>query len=296
MAAAMDTHPLRREIVATVVANAVVNRAGISFLSRLNDETGAPIATLARAHLVARDVFDVVAVWQAIDELDLRVPAGTQNAMFLAERRLVERAARRLVQRHASLALGPTVERYRPGVTQLVDALASLVVGNPAHRLADAAAAYRAAGVPAPLAARVAAAEWVPGALDVIDVADARAEDVLTVGSVYFAVVDSLRLDWLRDRIGELPRGDRWQTEARAALRDELHDAHRAITEAVLRTTDRLTAAPERVTAWSELEAAAVKRYRDVIADIEAAGEYDLTTLAVARRALRALTGPASDP
>ena len=46
-------HPLAREIVATVVANAVVNRAGISFLSRLCDETGCPLPVIARAHVIA---------------------------------------------------------------------------------------------------------------------------------------------------------------------------------------------------------------------------------------------------
>ena len=58
---ALAGHSLRREIVATVVANAVVNRAGISFLSRLSDETGLGLPVLARAHIVARDVFDAAA-------------------------------------------------------------------------------------------------------------------------------------------------------------------------------------------------------------------------------------------
>src|SRR4029079_10281728 len=68
---ALASHPLRREIVATVVANAVVNRAGISFLSRLCDETGLSLPVLARAHVIARDVFDAVGTWAAVDALEL---------------------------------------------------------------------------------------------------------------------------------------------------------------------------------------------------------------------------------
>src|SRR5439155_1847693 len=90
----VDEHVLRREIVATVVANAVVNRAGISFLSRLADETGAGLPRLARAHVIARDVLEMSEIWAAIDDLDLQVPAATQDRMFLAARRLVERGAR----------------------------------------------------------------------------------------------------------------------------------------------------------------------------------------------------------
>ena len=114
----MDAHPLRRAILSTVVANAVVNRAGISFLSRLADETGLAIPVLVRAHVCAREVFEVAAVWTMIDQLDLVVAASTQDAMFLAARHLVERGARWLV-RHGhsvdlSAGIGAISDRFGP--------------------------------------------------------------------------------------------------------------------------------------------------------------------------------------
>jgi glutamate dehydrogenase len=103
-----------------VVANAVVNRAGISFLSRLADETGASLPILARAHIAARDVFEISSTWSAIDNLDLLVPAATQDRMFLAARRLVERGARWLVRHSAIVDLEPTVTRFREPVADVV--------------------------------------------------------------------------------------------------------------------------------------------------------------------------------
>ena len=114
-------------------------------------------------------------------------------------------------------------------------------------------------------------------------------EPVAAVAGSYFALTNALRLDWLRDRIAELPRGDRWQTEARAALRDELHDAHRELAEAVLTTTDATLPPLDRVDAWSTAHALAVQRFLQMLTDIEAAGVFDLTTLGVARRALQEL-------
>ena len=242
-----------------------------------------------RAHVVARDVFDAEALWDAIDDLDLVVPAATQDAMFLAVRRQIERAARRLVQRADALELGPSVARYRPGVQELVDVCPTLLTGAPAARLDAEAEQLRAAGVPDWLAARVALAQWLPATLDVVELAERSHEPVTTVGGVYFALVDALRLDWLRDRIAELPRADRWQTEARAALRDELHDSHRELTEAILGETDAATPPADRVAAWSAAHALPVQRYLQVLTDIEATGVFDLTTLAVARRSLREL-------
>jgi glutamate dehydrogenase len=292
LAELMPEHRLHREILATVVANSLVNRAGISFLSRLSDETGASIPRLARAHVVATDVFGVAAVWSAIDELDLVVPAAVQDAMFLAVRREVERASRRLAQGPLPLDLAPTVARYRDGVVQLTESFPRLLVGASVARLRAEAERLQTAGVPGALAERVALSTWLPAALDVDDLARETGEAVDTVGAVYFALTDALRLDWLRDRIAELPRGDRWQTEARAALRDELHEAHRALTGAVLGATEPGTAPDERVARWSAASPLAVARYQQVLADIEAGATYDLTTLAVARRALRELGNP----
>ncbi len=131
---ALASHPLRREIVATVVANAVVNRAGISFLSRLCDETGLSLPVLARAHVIARDVFDAADTWSAVDALDLVVPAAVQDEMFLLVRRLVERSARWLVRHAEPLALGPTVERFRAGVHAVTQSLPELRWGRSATR------------------------------------------------------------------------------------------------------------------------------------------------------------------
>jgi glutamate dehydrogenase len=88
--------------------------------------------------------------------------------------------------------------------------------------------------------------------------------------------------------IAALPRGDRWQTEARAALRDEFHDSHEELIAAVL-TGTRDAPAETRVDAWLDANREVVERFRHVRADIESTGVFDLATLAVARRALREL-------
>ena len=137
------------------------------------------------------------------------------------------------------------------------------------------------------LATRVAGSEAAVAALAIAEVAAARGLDVDVVARVHFGVLDRLRLDWLRDRIAALPRADRWQSEARAALRDDVTDLHRAITEDVLLTTDRAAAPAARLEQWMRAHRDAVARYLEVVADIEADGVFDLATLGAARRELR---------
>jgi len=296
----VDEHALRREITATVVANAVVNRAGISFLSRLGDETGESLADLTRAHLVSREVFGLAAMWDEVDALDLRVPAATQDAMFLTLRRLVERAARWIVRHGGAPELGPAVERYRAGVAQVIDALPQIITGPAAHRLDTQLEALERAGVPTDLATRVAVGEWALGALPATALAGAHGADPVLVARLAFVIAERLELDRLLQHIAALPRADRWQTEARAALRDDFHDSHEQLTAALLTFTGLTSAGGpfteaglvDRVDAWLAEHHDVVDRYRHVVDDVEAAGLFDLATLAVARRALRELATP----
>ncbi|HEY7106833.1 MAG TPA: NAD-glutamate dehydrogenase [Acidimicrobiia bacterium] len=289
----IDAHRLAREIVATALANSVVNRAGISFFSRMADEIGTGSSVLVRAHIAARDVFDVTATWSAIDALDLVVPASVQDEMFLSARRLVERAARWLVRRAdpgvvpngtRPAGLATTVARLRDPVERVLAHLRDLVVGADAQLLASEEARLTAAGVPTDLASRVASFVVALGALVAADVADATGRPVDEVAAVYYALADRLRLDRLRDRIAALPRADRWQTEARAALRDDVADIHRGLTE-------QAVVVGGTVDDWLATRAEAVGRYLAVVDDVEAGAVFDLATLGAVRRELRDVVG-----
>jgi glutamate dehydrogenase len=84
----MRHHRLRREIIATVVANQLVDRAGTTFAFRLGEETGAPPARLARGYAVAREVFDMRSFWEGVEALDNEVEARVQLQMLIEARRL----------------------------------------------------------------------------------------------------------------------------------------------------------------------------------------------------------------
>ena len=60
---------------------------------------------------------------------------------------------------------------------------------------------------------------------DVIDLAHRQDLTVRETTAAYWQVFDALDLGWLWDAVGMLPRNDRWQTQARSALRDDLMGA-----------------------------------------------------------------------
>ncbi|HEX7403750.1 MAG TPA: NAD-glutamate dehydrogenase, partial [Usitatibacter sp.] len=91
-AALMPRHRLKREIIATVVANTMINRTGSIFVHRMQEETGAISEEVARAYILTRDIFGLDALWTEIDALDNKVPALLQYQMLIDMGRLVVRS------------------------------------------------------------------------------------------------------------------------------------------------------------------------------------------------------------
>jgi glutamate dehydrogenase len=289
----MHAHRLRREIIATVVANQLVDRAGTTFAFRLAEETGASVSALARAYAVAREVFRMRAFWSGVERLDNRLEPGTQLEMLIHARRLVERATRWLVRANpGSIDIELTVRRYQPGAELLAGALPGVLSGADRAAFDARLNELLESGVPPELAAQSARMSSLLYAFDVVDVAEATGRDQRLVTATYFGLGSRLSLDWLRDRILELPRTDRWEALARAALRDDLYTLHRALARAVLEAAGSDGASA--IDLWSERNATALARSMSVLEDIRASRLYDTTTLPVALREMRNLVrGPA---
>jgi glutamate dehydrogenase len=281
------------------VANQLVDRAGTTFAFRLNEETGASASTIARAYAVAREVFAMTQFWEDVEALDNRVVARVQLEMLTDGRRLVERSTRWLIRaRQRSIDIAGTVAQFAPGAAMLSRSLPELL--DEGDRLLWQARTDKLerAGVPSELAARVAGMPFVFAALDIVEVAEATQRSVDDVAAVYFRLGGRLELNWLRDRIAELPRSNRWQALARSALRDDLFSLHRALAQDVVEAAgppsladaaDLAQAADAEIDAWTRANAGAVQRSRAMLADIRATRVFDLTTLPVALREVRNL-------
>jgi glutamate dehydrogenase len=143
--------------------------------------------------------------------------------------------------------------------------------------------------VPEELAARVAGLGTMFSALDIVEVADATGSSLDEVVAVYHAIGARLELQWLRDEITALPRDNRWQTLARAALRDELYSVHSALTREAIQGGLPEESADALAEAWYAQNRPGVDRALQVVSDIRMGGLSSLETLSVALREVRNL-------
>ncbi|BFP54889.1 MULTISPECIES: NAD-glutamate dehydrogenase [unclassified Streptomyces] len=287
---AVDGHALRREIITTVLVNDTVNTAGSTFLHRLREETGASIEEIVRAQYTAREIFGLSSVWDAVEALDNKVAADVQTRIRLHSRRLVERGSRWLLgNRPQPVAIAETIDLFRDGVEQVWNELPKLVKGADLdwyHSILDE---LTAAGVPDELAVRVAGFSSAFPALDIVAIADRTGKEPLEVAEVYYDLADRLRITQLMDRIIELPRADRWQSMARASIREDLYAAHAALTSDVLSVGNGASTPEQRFVAWESKNAAILARSRSTLEEIQGSDAFDLANLSVAMRTMRTL-------
>ncbi|MEM9302884.1 MAG: NAD-glutamate dehydrogenase [Pseudomonadota bacterium] len=283
----MDDHPLRREIIATMVTNSLVNRMGATFALRMHEDTGARTSEIAKAYSVAREIFNARDWWDAIEAHDNQVPSEIQLEVQLDIWHLLRHQTRWILHHHRNdLDIAALVDRYRDGVGELRDGVATWCGEAWKARVDERRSALEHAGFAAPLAARLATARALIPALDILEVsldADAAVE---RVACLYFAVEDAFKLGWLMREIEGLHVDGQWHAHARGGLRDELYINHRQLTARVLRADRGTAGAGEAVAQWMGEIEEQLAFFDAMMRDMRNAGAMDYATASVAMRAL----------
>lgn len=294
--AAMLRHPLKREILATMHANALVNRAGVTFVHRLSEETGAEPADVVRASLAARGAYGLDALWLDIDALDARVSHETQASLFTAIAQWHEQATLWFLRRRLT-DVPQTVERLRSVLDPILPTLDTLVSGEAADEARTRCQTMIDAGVPPRLAQTAAGVGARVALLDIAEVASTSGCEPSLAAQVYFALDAPLGYGWLQTGVLGLPMQTHWQRLARATLLEELSVLRRRLTASVLEggKGSDVVAPPEAadqspaarlVAGWQQTHTDALARYHRVLADQIAVGNADLAMLSVSLKSL----------
>ncbi len=273
---AIAGHPLRREILATQVANEVVNRAGATYWPRLAAETGASAAAVVRAFLASQTLLDGEPLLTEVCSLDFRLDPATQARLRSDIRTGVERGSRWLLQRGPDGRGDEAVGDLQAETRALVALAPELLTRAEAEWYVARRHHWLEHGVPDGLADRAALMPSAASLLGVAALARGMGRDVDDALITHVAVGDRLGLPALVRGINALPRTDRWSATARSALRDDLLLAH-----------ERLTSRALSDATWARSKA--VENAVAAIGRVGAEAGADLARLSVALRIVRDL-------
>ncbi|GAA3319644.1 NAD-glutamate dehydrogenase [Arthrobacter ramosus] len=290
----LSTHPLRRQIVATVVANDMINLGGIAFAFRAMEETTVSAAAVARGFVVMRRIWDFDSVTEAIARVPASIPREHGCAVALDMRRLLDRSTRWYVTHDfrdkpiadAFARLERPMSLMRANFTRFLHGI------NLQHSLTRLAHSD-SVGLPHELGLRASELLVSYGLLDISAIAEELQEPVEDVAEVYFAVFERISAIPLLEHITLLPRDTHWEALARAALRDDMYLVLADMTKAVVRHTPRSSEAVAdpvaRIEDWERGNIEQLARIQDTIKEAIKPGPVDIAALSVAVKLLRAM-------
>nr|WP_095209028.1 NAD-glutamate dehydrogenase domain-containing protein [Luteimonas sp. JM171] len=288
-AAAMEEHPLKREIIATAVTNATINRMGATFIMRMQEDTGRTAAEVAKAYTIGREVLNARTLWSQLEELDGKVPEAVQIDALLEIWNLQRSFVRWLLNRPGPMpGITDAVARYSDGFNAIRSADGILPdsqrPGYDARR-----AGWRERGMPAQLAEDLAELPYLEPVFDIIELAAARKLKPVEVAKVHYRVGDALRLPWLFDQIDALEVQGRWHAVARGVLRDDLAARQIQLTGQAL--SARGGDADAKVQAWLGRDDASLRFTLSMLEEMFSQKSLDYPTASVAVSVLSQIAG-----
>jgi len=293
--AAMKSHRLRREIIATVIANEMVNVAGPTFPGRLRDNAQCDTAALVTAFEAARQVFRLDEAWKSVSALDLKISAEAQMALYQEISRVVRRQTYWLARRvRGKTSVQTLIDSYRPAADALRKEGPSILSAYERAAVARRSDAFVEKGAPKALADAVAVLRPLTATSDVADLAKAAGWGALPMARVYHQVGEVLHFDRLRTVAGMLPASDHYERVASRRLIEDLLIEQAALARSVAKMAKetagkKADTARQAVADWKAARQKSIELYRATVSEIEAAGDWTFAKLTIVNAALREL-------
>lgn len=281
-------HRLRRELIATVVTNQLVNTMGMAFPHRLAEEQGVSLTVVTRAFLMAVKALRADELMDAIEAQDGAMPAAAQYQLMTRVSGLIKHGCNWFI---AAARQDTPIANVVAEVTEDIRAIEQRLPDSlPTAYRKDwdkAVKRHEKAGAPTELAQRIANTRVLGTALDMARLHSESGESLDIVTDTFFAVGERLSVLWLHGALNALAVNGRWPALARATLRDDVYRLHALIVGHVL--THAGDNGQARFDDWASEHQHDVDFARARLSELGNADATDFPGLSVAVRELRKL-------
>ncbi len=298
--AQIEAHRLRREIVATLVANNIVNLGLGEFVGDFEDQAGYSAATIARGYVVARDAFSLAPSVRSLEQLAGQMGAERQIALLSETRHALVKGTQWFISNMAApIDIKAGVERFQPGISRLLDALEQILGPAEIEAKSTLSDEYQRQGISKQDAERFATLPYLCPACEVVIVADQTGVDVVTSGKVYFALDAALHLGDLLKILHQMTPRNRWDRLAIAGLYDDIVNEHRRLAIQALKSTlvrktfgQNVCVVQSSIGQWLSSQVTGYGLWERLLGEIEVRPSLDVAMLSVSVHALGRLNDP----
>lgn len=287
---AIQAHPLRKEIIATLLANEICNEMGAEFVHRMNEETGACVSDIVTAYAIIKEVVSFDHLLTEIRALDNKIVASLQSALFFETRKMMRRATRWLLRNPSKKrTVFEQIAFYQAKYKELLAILPDVLV--PAELEAHQAVIKNRVllGVPESIAIEL---EYFKSTFSVLDIADLCAQldtPFERVAKVYFQLGARLSLHWFLEQINAQAVENYWQGLARASFREDLDWQQRLLTAGIIEIMDDDVDIDTYLDQWVQTHKSALSRWESIVAEFRVGTVHEFAKFSVALRELALL-------
>lgn len=279
---AAELHRLRREIIATSLANAVINRGGPACVVRLIDETDADIPTIVMAYVAVDECYGLKLLNDAIDALDTCIDGQLQLTLYASvQDLLLSRMVWYVRNVDFKDGLEAIVARFGPAIRQIVAGLDTTLPPDLQAGRSKRRQELTEAGVPAGLAGELADLDALVSAPDIVTVAERSTRPISDAAATFFDAEANFRLDRIIAAARRVPANDYFERMAIDRAVEQIAGAERRLAADMLATGQSGHAAVET---WLAAHPEAT-RIRRSVEEIAASG-LTLAKLTVAANLL----------
>ncbi|PVY79298.1 glutamate dehydrogenase [Tamilnaduibacter salinus] len=284
----LGEHQLRREIIATQVANDMINHMGITFVERLAQSTGSTPPAIALAWIIAREVYGLDDWWNRIEALDDIVPANLQMTVMSELIRLIRRSVRWLLRnRRSELNIHSHMERFSTAIGEIMRNLPDYLGDQSRQEWQKHYDDLVSKDVPEDLARVASGTGHLYSALGIIEAHESTGIPLKEVAHLYYLLGEKLELNWFAGAVADLQPNSHWEALARESFREDLDWQQRALTTGVLQLAQSSGVDPiAAVDEWMTGHQALINRWHSMLTELRGTREPEYAMFSVALREL----------
>jgi glutamate dehydrogenase len=278
-------HRLQREIIATVLTNWLVDLMGATFIPRVTRDTAASPVTLARGWYVALEIAGVRELLEGLERNRGRLPAEQEYNWLLLLEGVLERTVRWAVENlPEDVGISGAIERFKQPVAELSGMLPSIIHGSRRVTFEEAVEDLQRSGVSSEQARKIAALQFLGDLMAITRIAEEAGRSVDDVGRVYCALAEHIDFALLQELLDVAPGEDEWEQRAAQGLLQDLSQARRNLTLAVLTSGEPEMSVDERFAVFRARNATRLDALRGVVGTLLGGDAISLAALTVATR------------
>lgn len=274
-------HPLKTDIIRTVITNKLINQLGGSIINDIRSETGSQICDVARTHILVCEIFNLDHLWQQVSDLPVNIDIKIKIEMFSDIAKIMRRGISWFIKnvKHP-IDITPTIDKYQKQIELVTKISSALLVGEALTKFNSKIEKFVQNGIDKELAKSIATLDILVSAFDIIYIAELTGAKGEEVANLYFATGETLNIDWLRKACDSLIDESYWKRLSIQSIKDDLYDKQRRLIIEIIKINDEKV----ELKSWLKKYESLASIFTDFVQDIKNQESTNLNMLILATK------------